>query len=239
MTSSNVGMTRVSTEDLLRLLKALHRGTLHEPISRSALIAGAFGHAEGGLGAIVGRDIASAVAMVSAVLAERENARAGKLHLSVQGPAVPGTRSRDMIEQVIELVASAATSIDLCGMTMTDDRRLARSLTAAIEARRLQARVIFAADAVEELEPRIRAYLTSFGLPSTVQAWYAPRAQLRARVVIADQTRVLVGSSDLISTEEDGTFDVGVIIEDANFARALGDEWEKWMRAGELVLVTP
>lgn len=65
------GLTRVRTEELERLLKAIHRKTLDSPITRSNLIACAFGHIEEHLGLLLGLDHTAAQRIVVAVLAER------------------------------------------------------------------------------------------------------------------------------------------------------------------------
>jgi hypothetical protein len=65
------GLTRVSTEDLTRLLRIVHRGTVAFPISRGSLVLCAFGHLEGELNLLVGLDQAGARAMLVAVIAER------------------------------------------------------------------------------------------------------------------------------------------------------------------------
>lgn len=67
------GLTRISDDDLRRLLRAVHRGTLASPITRGGLIAHAFGHIEGGLDLLVGLEAAAARAVLVAVLAERAN----------------------------------------------------------------------------------------------------------------------------------------------------------------------
>lgn len=74
MSSSTNGVTRVPSDELKRLLKALHRGLLRTPITRSGLIEAAFGHLEAELDAVVGRDKAAAQALIVCVLAERANA---------------------------------------------------------------------------------------------------------------------------------------------------------------------
>ena len=76
MSSTLYGVTRVSDDELKRLLKALHRNLLRTPITRSGLIEAAFGHLEMELDAMVGRDRASAQALIVCVLAERRAARA-------------------------------------------------------------------------------------------------------------------------------------------------------------------
>jgi alcohol dehydrogenase class IV len=81
MNVGNFGLHRLSNPELERLLRALHRGALVSPITRSDLIEKAFGHIEGHLDLLVGRDVAAAKALVIAVLGERaaQKAREGKL----------------------------------------------------------------------------------------------------------------------------------------------------------------
>ena len=83
MSSTIHGVTRVPSDELKRLLKALHRGLLRTPITRSGLIEAAFGHLEAELDAMVGRDKAAAQALIVCVLAERNEA-ARKLALSLR-----------------------------------------------------------------------------------------------------------------------------------------------------------
>lgn len=75
MSSSILGLTRVSDDELKRLLKVLHRELIRTPITRSGLIEAAFGHIEAELDSMVGRDRASAQALIVCVLAERNAAR--------------------------------------------------------------------------------------------------------------------------------------------------------------------
>lgn len=65
-------LTGVPTEELRRLLKAIHRDVLEFPINRANLIATAFGHVEGDLGALIGLNKTAAQRVVVAVLAERK-----------------------------------------------------------------------------------------------------------------------------------------------------------------------
>jgi hypothetical protein len=64
-------LTRVRTEELERLLRAVHRRTLQSPINRANLIACAFGHIEEHLGVLIGLDLTAAQRVLVAVLAER------------------------------------------------------------------------------------------------------------------------------------------------------------------------
>lgn len=66
-----LGIHRVSTDELKRLLRALHRGALSSPVARWSLIEKGFGNIEGHLRHVVGRDTDAAKAVVMAVLEER------------------------------------------------------------------------------------------------------------------------------------------------------------------------
>jgi hypothetical protein len=66
-----IGIHRVSTDELKRLLRALHRGALSSPVNRAALIEKGFGNIEEHLKHVVGRDSAGARAVIAAVLEER------------------------------------------------------------------------------------------------------------------------------------------------------------------------
>src|SRR4051794_5840117 len=101
--SSSLGLHRVSSDDLKRLLRALHRGVLPSPITRSALIEKAFGHIEGNLDALVGRELEVAKTAIVAVLAERGATHGARVQLSYMGVPAAGTRSRDLREQVRDL----------------------------------------------------------------------------------------------------------------------------------------
>jgi hypothetical protein len=66
-----VGIHRVSTDELKRLLRAIHRGAIASPVTRASLIEKGFGNIEGHLAHVVGRDTAGARAVIAAVLQER------------------------------------------------------------------------------------------------------------------------------------------------------------------------
>jgi hypothetical protein len=65
------GLSRVPTGELVRLLRAIHRGLLTWPMSRSALISTGFGNIEEHLGLLQGLDHSAVQRVIVAVLAER------------------------------------------------------------------------------------------------------------------------------------------------------------------------
>jgi hypothetical protein len=69
------GLSAVPTAVLERLLRAVHRQQLGFPVTRSNLIAAAFGHVEQHLDLLIGLDQTAAQRVIVAVLAERRPRR--------------------------------------------------------------------------------------------------------------------------------------------------------------------
>lgn len=234
--STAKGLSQVSERDLERLYRALHRDLLPSPITRSALILVAFGDIEGHLDLLVGRDVASAKALVRAVLAERKSERGTGVRLSFMGPPAPGTRSRDLVNQVRELLASATKSIELVGLRLDDAALgdgLLRTVRAVSEGRDVHTTLVLAGHGVEAPHERARELLTQHlrGLRS-LTAYVCVSSRLRARAVVVDQQRALVTTGELTACEEDGSVDVGVLLDDADYVRALGEEWQRLIATG-------
>ncbi|MDB4974589.1 MAG: hypothetical protein JWN48_2930 [Myxococcaceae bacterium] len=232
------GLHRLATPELTRLLRALHRDVFTSPITRSALIEKAFGHIEADLDLVVGRDVASAKALIIAVINERDGIRGQLASLSYCGVPAPGTRSRDVIDQVRELVASATRSVHLYGLTLGDDRGLLRTLAALMSGRDVKVRLVF--DGAGESDPvaRTRAFVAEslrHNHNELLEAFVCTRARLRGRVLVVDDTKVLVGSGDLTASEEDACIDFGAVFSDGGYIRMLAEEWSR-MLANEIVL---
>jgi hypothetical protein len=243
MSQSEYGLHRVSNAELTRLLRALHRGALPSPISRSSLIEKAFGHVEAHLDLLIGRDIAAAKAVLLAVLGERgaEQATAGARHgataLSYMGPPSPGTRSRDTLEQVRELLASASSSAHLYGLRVDDDRGLLRTVSALIAGRDARVRLVFDGYGLAEPVETVRAFATQrlASRGQQLELFVCTTARLGARVAVVDARRVLVTSGDLTGREEDGSIEFGVLLQDAALADAIEDEWTKLLAQGAVL----
>ena len=80
-----------------------------------------------------------------------------------------------------------------------------------------------------------------FGEPIP-ELWYDPRtaqlgavASMHAKCVLVDETKVLVGSANFTDRGQHRNVEVGVLIEDATFARKLHQQWNGLAVAGLLV----
>ncbi len=237
------GLHKLPSQELKRLLRALHRGALPSPITRAALIEAAFGHVEAHLDVLVGRDLAAAKALLVAVLAERGTEPEASAAFVFTGPEAPGTRSRDTIEQVRELLAGATQSLALYGLRAgersDETRALLRTVNALMLGRGVKVRLVFDGgtaahsegmrDSLRELVAR--ELRTCVGL----ELFVAVGARLRARVALVDEERALVTSAELTGREEEGYIDIGVLLSDRAYVRALSEEWGRLLAIGACV----
>jgi hypothetical protein len=232
------GLHRLDNHELKRLLKALHRDVFTSPITRSSLIEKAFGHIEAHLDLVVGRDVAGAKAVVIAALNERDGARASGAQMVYCGVPAPGTRSRDMVDQVRDQLAAATQSVHVYGLRLGDDGGLLRTLGALIGGRDVKVRLVFDAVGLAQPEQEVARFVAqSFGAHPALSVFASPRARLRARVVVVDDGKVLLTSGELTAREEDGCIDLGVVFRDSGYNRVLSEEWNRLLAVGAVVPV--
>jgi len=235
MTTS--GLHRLASDELKRLLRALHRGALPSPVTRWALIEKGFGNIEGHLDNVVGRDVDSAKAMLAAVLAERASRGGASVELVYNGLPFPGTRSRDLIEQVRQLLTTATGSVEVYGLSpheAHEERGLLRTIAAVCDGRDVSGRLVFDTDGSRAAASRVSELVRkNFRRLEKIQAWtcVAPR-RFAARVVIVDEVRALVTSGELHGSEEDQQLSLGVLVQDPAYIAAWHKEWELLTQTG-------
>jgi hypothetical protein len=232
MSSLAVGLHKVSSAELVRLVRAIAREDFADPVTRAALVLAKFGHLEDQLDALVGRDKAAATAILSAVLHERSSAPARAVTGVWSGPAPTGQGTRDVYDSLLELIATAEQSLLLTGADLERDARLLRSLHSAQRGRSLHAVVVLSGAAAEvdrsALEELARE-LFQERLP-----WpelYVPDvARVRSAIpvaLLADHKRALILSGAPPAIEaEDYELTQGVLVEDDAVVTALWAQWQ-------------
>ncbi len=233
--SQDFGLHRVGSTELKRLLRALHRDALASPISRSSLIEKAFGDIEGHLDLLIGRDTAAAKALLVAVLAERSGERGQVAALSYCGVPSAGTRSRDLADQVRELLASATQSVALYGLGVGEDPGLLHTVGALMGGRDVKVRAVFDIVPATPLA-HVRAYVDE-ALSARTQLEVFACTGLRARLAVVDDTKVLLTSGPLTAVEEGGYLDVGVVFRDHAYVQAWNAEWQRLVALGVAQIV--
>ena len=138
------GIHNLPDAELMRLAKAIARDDFSERVSRAALVLAKFGHLEGELDALVGHEKRAALAIIAAILRERQRAPSWRASVAWAGPPPTGQGTRAPYELLVELIATAEQSVLFVGADLRRDARLLRSLHAAQRGRELTAEVVLA-----------------------------------------------------------------------------------------------
>lgn len=232
----STGIHALPSAELLRLARAIAREDFAEKVSRAALVLAKFGHLESELDVLVGHEKRAALAIVSAILRERERAPAFRANVCWSGPHPTGQGTREPYDLLVELIATAERSVLFAGVDLERDARLLRSLHAAQRGRSLEVSVILAqADSAHGA--RAADLFASF------QPWPALYAPDPARVhsllplaLISDETRFVVMSGAAPDVEAPDTcVTTGVLVEDPHAAAAFLAQWRTLIDTGALV----
>ena len=233
---ANAGIHALPTAELLRLARAIARADFDEKVSRAALVLAKFGHLESELDVLVGHEKRAALAIVTAILRERERAPAFRANVTWSGPHPTGQGTREPYELLVELIATAERSVLFAGVDFERDARLLRSLHAAQRGRELEVSVILA-QASADHATRARDLFASF------QPWpllYVPDPgrvhQPLPMCLLTDETRFVVMAGAAPEVEAPDTcVTTGVLVEDPHAAAALHSQWRTLIDTGVLL----
>jgi len=231
-----LGIHKLPEAELLRLAKAIARADFSERVSRAALVLAKFGHLEGDLDAIVGQEKRAALAIIGAILRERQRAPSWRASVAWAGPPPTGQGTRSPYDLLVELIATAERSLLFVGVDLQRDARLLRSLHAAQRGRGLSVQLVLA-----QPEPEIeRPASELFG---NFQPWpelYAPDVSvLRVPLpmcLIADQARavLLAGAAPEVESP-DRDITAGILLEDSRGVTSLYAQWRALMETGAIL----
>jgi hypothetical protein len=230
-----VAIHDLSSVELQRLVRAIARADFTEPVSRGGLVLAKFGHLESELDALVGHSKRAALAIIAAILREREKAPAGRSTAVWSGPPPSGQGTRAPYDLLVELIATAGESVLFTGVDLQRDARLLRSLHAAQRGRSLQVVVVLA-------EPQLALAQQAEELFATFRPWpelYAPEpARLRSVLplcLLTDRTRgvVLAGAPPEVEAPDEHVT-AGILIDDPASITALYAQWQLLIDTGAL-----
>jgi len=234
--TANLGIHGLPTAELIRLVRAVAREDFGEKVSRAALVLAKFGHLESELDVLVGHDKRAALAIVTAILRERDRAPAFRASVTWSGPHPTGQGTREPYELLVELIATAKRSVLFAGVDFERDTRLLRSLHAAQRGRSLDVSVILAETSADQA---VRAQ----DLFGSFQPWPALYAPDPSRVIrplpvclMTDETRFVVMAGAAPEVEAPDTcVTTGVLVEDPHAATALHVQWRTLIDTGVLL----
>ena len=227
------GIHALPSAELLRLARAIARADFAEKVSRAALVLAKFGHLESELDVLVGHEKRAALAIVSAILRERERAPAFRANVIWSGPHPTGQGTREPYELLVELIATAERSVLFTGVDLERDARLLRSLHAAQRGRSLEVSVVLAQGDSKQ----------AADLFGTFKPWPALFVPDPARMhgllplcLVADETRFVVMAGAAPEVEAPDTcVTTGVLVEDAHAATAFYAQWRTLIDTGALL----
>ena len=222
-----MGLHHVSADDLRRLVRAVYRGQLSCPVTRAGLVLAQFGDLEGHLDGLIGRDRAAVLALVQAVLMEREAATGGRATAATEllwrGPFPAGSACREPLELVGEWLAQATESVLWAGIPAAARHRLFQTLHAAQRGRDLAVRLIV----IGRREAAQRFIIENFnhGTPLPNCAHADPDGVVPPACLIIDGKQALLfqSSADLLDEAESTLLRSAVASHDPAFAATLSE----------------
>lgn len=122
------GLTGISTEDLRRLMEAIEQGCIAGMLTPTQLTANALGHLAPNAGLLLGLEAQVALAVLRAVMAEREADRPPEPRLVWTGPDATVSESRYTAVVVEELFQRARKSVLIGGYAFDHGEELFKPL---------------------------------------------------------------------------------------------------------------
>lgn len=240
----------VPSGDLQRLRDDVWAGRLKAPLTRAGLLAVQLGHLWGALSGLPPMDAAGLQALLDAVLAERGGGR--RVELVWTGPEGTSSWSRPTAAVVRELFGQARRSVLVAGYSFDHGAEILRPLHEAMRDRGVAVEMFVhvrpaprrQADLAAHARQELLTFLAvnwSFGPPHPA-LHYDPRTlrprsveSLHAKCIVVDERVSLIGSANFTDRGQSRNIEVGGLIEDESFARALASQWHAATAAGVFV----
>lgn len=247
--STRASLKEVSTTVLAQLRQAIASNTLKPPVDRATLVGFGVRHQLDSIeSALAGHKSAACLAVLDVTLAERED-RKPTPELVWTGPEAAAGTARDTAIVLRELFEGARESVLLAGYSFDHAKDVLSPLHCAMHDHGVIAR--FFVDVPQlprgqradtHLAASLSAFVASswpFGHPMP-HIYYDKRAlqpgppwcSLHAKCVVVDGIKTFVSSANFTQRGQERNIEVGVLIEDANFAGYLAGQWLGLIEAG-------
>lgn len=249
MTAPRASLKHVSTTVLTELRTAISSGLLRTPIDRASLVGFGIRHQMDAVEqALAGHKTAACLAILNVALAEREDRKPAP-ELVWTGPEGSGGRARDTAVVLRSLFEGARESVLLAGYSFDHAQEVLAPLHRSMVDHHVSARffvdvpqIAHHTDKNEHLETHLGGFVETnwpFGYPKP-RIYYDLRAlepgppyhSLHAKCVVTDGVKAFVSSANFTQRGQERNIEVGVLIEDANFASYLGGQWLGLIEAG-------
>ena len=230
------GLRGAKTEELVALRDAVANGEVGAPVTERALVAmGGFASIVPHAAAIANVPADALVTLLDVLLAERAE-RSHGARLVWSGPSVIGARAVGTTEALAELFGRASQSVLLAGYAFDHGARILEPLHAAMT-RGARAEIYMHVEESKDDDPEaaakravVKFFATHWPWPERPSVYYDPRtasgnegkhASMHAKCVVVDERWSLVGSANFTDRAQTRNVEVGVLLDDALFAREL------------------
>jgi phosphatidylserine/phosphatidylglycerophosphate/cardiolipin synthase-like enzyme len=256
MTRERATLKQVSTAVLEQLRNAVASGTLKPPMDRAMLVGFGVRHQLEAIElALAGHRSAACLSVLDVVLAERED-RKPTPELVWTGPEAPAGAARDTAVVLRELFEGARESVVLGGYSFKYARGVLAPLYRSMRDHAVDARFFVHVPQVETssapdtyLDAHLGTFLAEswpFGNPRP-RIYYDKRAlvpgppysSLHAKCAVVDGARAFVSSANFTQRAQEQNIEVGVLIDDANFASFLAGQWLGLIETGIVAEFVP
>lgn len=242
------GLVNVARPTLERLLRLLGSGRLEGTVTEGALLGAGLGQAIDLAGVLDGMDVATARRLVETVLAERIYRPPPRLELVWTGPEALNATARDTGVLVRTLFDRARATVLIAGFRFDHGEDILAPLHRVMCDHGVTATVFMdlnrAANEVLPVHAFARLAIETFvkrnwpfGEPLP-RFYYDPRvgdaggASLHAKCIVVDEQYALVTSANFTDRGQTRNIELGVLIEDRDFATSVVAQWRGLVQAG-------
>jgi phosphatidylserine/phosphatidylglycerophosphate/cardiolipin synthase-like enzyme len=232
------------------MVRAIDRKLVREPLEEETLAAAGLAHLVPKLGVLRGLPPDLARSLSIAILAERARPAGAQVQLVWTGPeAVSGT-ARDTATVVRELFNRARKSVLVAGDAFDHGAEILEPLYQAMKLHGVEVQLFVDIPRGERREsPAMLVaqwtesfFLENWTFPLRPTICFDPRAvsrdrysSLHAKCIVVDERLALVTSANFTDRGQGRNIEVGVLIEDQPFGRALVEQWMAAKTAGVFV----
>lgn len=236
------GLTSVSLGELEALRDKVEGGAIAAPLTMAGLQSTGLGGKSWVTEHLGGLDREPLLRVLRLVIAERTRGSHAKLDLVWTGPEAAASTSRDTWVVVRELFASARARVLIAGYAFDSGKDLFEPLYKSMVDHGVEVQMFLnveRADGADEPKAHARRAVQEFllrnwpGQQPYPRFYYDPRtvaaqsiASLHAKCVVVDERRTLIGSANFTDRGQTRNVEIGVLIEDAEFARQVVLQWQ-------------
>lgn len=242
------GLTGLNTAELKALRERIASGSLGMPPTAAGLQAAGLAGKPEIVSCLAGLDSAGAVVALDLLITERTHAPRPALDLVWTGPEAAASTARDTWVVMRELFGRATRRVLIAGFEFDSGEELFAPLHRNMVERDVRVQVFFNVPrATPGTDPADHARATVQRLIVRNWPWqdrfpefyYDPRtadpgslASLHAKCVVVDERFTLIGSANFTDRGRTRNIEVGVLIDDPDFARQLVRQWQGLVNEG-------